>query len=60
MGVLLGSRQLIHLSRHRIYVSHLRIAVERDAQVSWLDLVMLEAHVGQISTEPCFQHECVL
>ncbi|QNJ32977.1 hypothetical protein SynPROS91_02637 [Synechococcus sp. PROS-9-1] len=36
------------------------IAVERNAQSSWLDPVMLAAHLGQISTEPCFQHENVL
>ncbi|AKN61415.1 hypothetical protein WB44_10290 [Synechococcus sp. WH 8020] len=51
---------LIHFSRHRIHRSHPRIAVERHAQASWLDPVMLEAHFGQTLTESCFQDECVV
>ncbi|MEJ6584741.1 MAG: hypothetical protein QNL52_02590 [Synechococcus sp. ChBW.bin.23] len=52
VGVLLGGRQLIHFSRHRIHASQSSVF----AQASWLDLVMLEAHVGQILTEHLLQH----
>lgn len=44
----------------RIEASQWSVMLKRPAQASWLDLVMHEVHVGQISTEPCFQHECVL
>ncbi|ABI47265.1 lipoprotein, putative [Synechococcus sp. CC9311] len=34
--------------------------MERHAQASWLDPVMLDAHLGQILTGSCFQDECVV